>query len=399
MNDTNPLFSSYQYGVIASDDHTENEDVQELFNKPSHRGSIFAVMLIVSAISSAIVFQSGYLNKRDITEDEAELIAFARRDPGKGMYNGDELWPCKSDPNLQGASCKPDASIYSNIYVDPGYPTTNKPPYKMVFYKQNLYLFARIRSSSDCAWMLPFTSVIEESMICDGSRVTIADWGDPYWDFDSDYHESNRGNFSSKKMKKKKVNYLNFKFDPSSGKTSIVFQRLKKKGKKVVEKTRFKLQTRNASWNCDRSMLILTVDGNLVYATYQSPEAKAYRKVTCTVLFNSKNFMANGGMTKAPTTEPTAEPTPEVTELAGTDDDDGEYQTMEPTVAPTEFQEVVEEEISSSNTNESVNAPLEIDLGIGSQVTSISLEENGEEESLEWVDVEEDNDDDFKNRT
>jgi len=315
-------------GIQVADEITRN-------SSPFRASGLTGAALLLIA-SATVVFQAGYFMS-DSTVQDISFAQFARRDPGEPMLNTDELWPCKADPMISTATCKMEKVLdgthfYSNVYVDTGYPTTNLPPYKMVYYKNDIFLFARQYATSDCAWSKIFTQVEAGGIICDGEVVTMDDWGAPYWKMSDHVPE-----LKPKKLTKKKVTRLDFDSNKKSRKYSINFQKVKIKKGKVKYINKFKLNLIPPTWNCDKIQFILTTDGNLCLATYQSAEARAKEKMACNVIFQSMNFMANGGSTVVPTAEPTAEPV--TTEAHPTQEPTAEPVTTEaqPTQEPTAF--------------------------------------------------------------
>mmetsp|Transcript_22918 Transcript_22918/g.23146 ORF Transcript_22918/g.23146 Transcript_22918/m.23146 type:complete len:346 (+) Transcript_22918:318-1355(+) len=297
-----------KYQTIVNDD-SEDQVADKTSSDVSskYRSSVLAGAVLLILASVTVIFQTGYFSGSSSVE-VISFAAFARRDPGEPMLNTDELWPCKADPQIPRSTCDQGKVLdgthtYSNVYVDTGYPTTNLPPYKMVYYKNNVWLYARQYATSDCAWSKIFTQVVGGGIFCDGEEITADDWGTPYWKMSDHVPE-----LKPKKLNKKKVTRFEFDANKNDNRYSIKFQKVRLTNKGVKFNTKFRLDLIRPVWNCDKVQFILNTDGNLCLATYQSPEARAVTKMQCNVLFQSNNFMYNGGATLIPTAEPTAEP-------------------------------------------------------------------------------------------
>mmetsp|Transcript_23716 Transcript_23716/g.23927 ORF Transcript_23716/g.23927 Transcript_23716/m.23927 type:complete len:326 (+) Transcript_23716:96-1073(+) len=325
MEESNSLLGKHYQAITADDIEKENDGVEIQPSPVRYRNIMIAALVVIATASMAVLLQTGYLDFDEYEDWDEDFAAFARRDPGEPMLNGDELWPCKSDPTISGASCSPESTMYSNIYVDTGYTTTNRPPYKMLFLDNNILLYSRSRSSSNCAWELLHPQVVSGVIKCNGVPTSLADWGEPYYDlakngklknFDPVKITNKGGNqltFTNKSVKgkgkrKKTVTSKNYKIEWQK-----ITQVFKGKGKKRRVKTKTKTlytfpQQVNA-WGCDGVAFVLTTDGNLVLGTYQTAEMKAeVGKKACNVLWHSGNFMGLGGQTIMPTMEPTMGP-------------------------------------------------------------------------------------------
>mmetsp|Transcript_4230 Transcript_4230/g.4341 ORF Transcript_4230/g.4341 Transcript_4230/m.4341 type:complete len:323 (-) Transcript_4230:201-1169(-) len=314
MQDSTPLLNSYQKGVledVVSSNDIENEKGTEISLSPSpHRRLVTAVIVFLTVICTSLLYHNDFLDKW--TGANKQFAAMARRDPGESMNNGDELWPCKSDPQISGASCDPNSVVYSNIYVDPGYATTNLPPYKMLFYESDIKLYARNRATSDCAWGLEYTQIMTGMIKCNGVTVSIDDWGASYWEMSNDYTPSNNdGEFDAAWLNEREAHKLDFIMDQANSDYGITWSRRNTNRNTWVVK--YKITTVALTWGCDGIAFVLTTDGNLVLGGTQSDALKAsVGKRYCNVLFQTHNYMANGGVTTSPTEEPVTAPLSEI---------------------------------------------------------------------------------------
>mmetsp|Transcript_10337 Transcript_10337/g.10406 ORF Transcript_10337/g.10406 Transcript_10337/m.10406 type:complete len:444 (+) Transcript_10337:140-1471(+) len=283
--DTSHL-ASYHTISYSYDDIRDNDIIREKVTNPySFRNLVLTVLAFLSVFCATFILQinifpMGLLYVRDLSLSGSRKVIPVY--PGEPMTTESELWPCEPDPEIEKGTCdRSSRNTYSNIYTDPGYPTTNKPPYKMVFYKNRVKLYAKSRSVSDCAWSLSFSLIKSGYFKCNDKTVTIQSWGKPYWIMSQQF------NYQPKKLSRKKVIEMKYGISKKKNVYSIKFKSRKLTRKfKIKEKTRGTIRFSTVIPNCEKVAFVLKNDGNLVLVAMNETNK------VCDTLYQSGDFLS-----------------------------------------------------------------------------------------------------------
>jgi len=293
------------YQSVDEEEQIKFQEIEPHNNRTKFRAIVSVVAIIMSL--SISLFYAGIVRMNQ--QQKMKLISLE-----KGMskvylvgscktcaplLNGDELWACvPPDPASSNGATTPCSS---NAW------SSSPSPYKAVFTRSNLYLYAAWNANSK--WSYPFIL---------GSK----DWGTPYWNL-NDWVNKQNPNWAYNN------NYRNLSssstFDATTlwnnGVNSISFSWTTGNAPKILfasgsSNTQFtfnvKVKSGSPPASCNVLLLVLGGDGNLKLNAYT--QAFAY----CSTLFQTGPyaFLARGSPLALATPSPTSAPVSAAATLA-----------------------------------------------------------------------------------
>eukprot|EP00607_Mallomonas_marina_P009328 CAMPEP_0182418358 /NCGR_PEP_ID=MMETSP1167-20130531/2809_1 /TAXON_ID=2988 /ORGANISM="Mallomonas Sp, Strain CCMP3275" /LENGTH=438 /DNA_ID=CAMNT_0024592527 /DNA_START=115 /DNA_END=1431 /DNA_ORIENTATION=+ len=244
--------------------------------------------VIVFILTVAGLFSQQVSLRTSKSSVQRSLTALLDVHPGDLVKLDDELWP------------------ESHIAYD-----KFSAPFKMVFHKGDIFLFAKARSKSPEVWGSLF-----EDLIKNNEDPSTIGWGEPYWKLSEDPVIKSRFSpeFTPEEIMANGVTNFIYRVNIRN-QPQIVFQKAKVvNGKSVYED--LSVYTGKANfWGCNEIKFKLSVNGDLQLYPYST---RGGRNCESSLPFASGSYTDLGGTTRVPTLEPSygpGMPTPEPTSV------------------------------------------------------------------------------------